>query len=163
MTKRTIRHGLSVFMVGMTCACPMYVPRLRLCVRSFTIFCALPKNRPPDGFCPPCGGHGRCHTPLSPFGLQNEIRTIQKGLSVFHGGDNGARTRDLLTASQALSQLSYTPMRFCLLKYNTAKPRRCQALTESFFKYCARRPSFRAYARRERAIIMPCGLRQTGR
>ena len=24
-------------------------------------------------------------------------------------GDNGARTRDLLTASQALSQLSYTP------------------------------------------------------
>ena len=26
------------------------------------------------------------------------------------GGDNGARTRDLLTASQALSQLSYTPM-----------------------------------------------------
>ena len=25
------------------------------------------------------------------------------------GGDNGARTRDLLTASQALSQLSYTP------------------------------------------------------
>ena len=27
----------------------------------------------------------------------------------FFGGDNGARTRDLLTASQALSQLSYTP------------------------------------------------------
>ena len=27
----------------------------------------------------------------------------------FIGGDNGARTRDLLTASQALSQLSYTP------------------------------------------------------
>ena len=27
----------------------------------------------------------------------------------FYGGDNGARTRDLLTASQALSQLSYTP------------------------------------------------------
>ena len=25
-------------------------------------------------------------------------------------GDNGARTRDLLTASQALSQLSYTPI-----------------------------------------------------
>lgn len=28
---------------------------------------------------------------------------------LFFGGDNGARTRDLLTASQALSQLSYTP------------------------------------------------------
>ena len=26
------------------------------------------------------------------------------------GGDNGARTRDLLTASQTLSQLSYTPI-----------------------------------------------------
>lgn len=33
---------------------------------------------------------------------------------LFFGGDNGARTRDLLTASQALSQLSYTPMRFIL-------------------------------------------------
>ena len=30
-------------------------------------------------------------------------------IPVFIGGDNGARTRDLLTASQALSQLSYTP------------------------------------------------------
>ena len=28
----------------------------------------------------------------------------------YFGGDNGARTRDLLTASQALSQLSYTPI-----------------------------------------------------
>ena len=47
---------------------------------------------------PPDGRHARRHTPLSPFGLQNEKRTIQKGLSVFRGGDNGARTRDLLTA-----------------------------------------------------------------
>ena len=30
--------------------------------------------------------------------------------SGFVNGDNGDRTRDLLTASQALSQLSYTPM-----------------------------------------------------
>ena len=29
------------------------------------------------------------------------------------GGDKRDRTADLLTASQALSQLSYTPMLFC--------------------------------------------------
>ena len=38
---------------------------------------------------------------------------MTKSLSFLFGGDNGARTRDLLTASQALSQLSYTPK--CLL------------------------------------------------
>jgi hypothetical protein len=31
----------------------------------------------------------------------------------FLGGDKRDRTADLLTASQALSQLSYTPMPFC--------------------------------------------------
>ena len=45
----------------------------------------------------------------------------KKELSVFLGGDNGARTRDLLTASQALSQLSYTPMRIYSVLF---KPRR---------------------------------------
>ncbi len=39
------------------------------------------------------------------------------------GGDNGARTRDLLTASQALSQLSYTP-KHCY--YSNALFAKCQ-------------------------------------
>ena len=38
----------------------------------------------------------------------------------FSGGDNGARTRDLLTASQALSQLSYTPMENMKLSHAAA-------------------------------------------
>ena len=39
----------------------------------------------------------------------------------YSGGAYGARTRDLLTASQALSQLSYTPMRIYSVLF---KPRR---------------------------------------
>ena len=39
-------------------------------------------------------------------GLRNS-----EGLSIHDGGDEGDRTPDLLTASQALSQLSYAPVR----------------------------------------------------
>ena len=35
---------------------------------------------------------------------------LKRASEAVFGGDNGARTRDLLTASQALSQLSYTPI-----------------------------------------------------
>ena len=38
-------------------------------------------------------------------GLQNS-----EGLCIHDGGDEGDRTPDLLTASQALSQLSYAPV-----------------------------------------------------
>ena len=38
-------------------------------------------------------------------GLRNS-----EGLNIHHGGDEGDRTPDLLTASQALSQLSYAPV-----------------------------------------------------
>ncbi len=38
-------------------------------------------------------------------GLRNS-----EGLYIHDGGDEGNRTPDLLTASQALSQLSYAPM-----------------------------------------------------
>ena len=38
-------------------------------------------------------------------GLRNS-----KGLYIHDGGDEGDRTPDLLTASQALSQLSYAPV-----------------------------------------------------
>ena len=39
------------------------------------------------------------------------------------GGDEGDRTPDLLTASQALSQLSYAPVRKCTIR---ELPRRCK-------------------------------------
>ena len=35
---------------------------------------------------------------------------FSEGLSIHDGGDEGDRTPDLLTASQALSQLSYAPV-----------------------------------------------------
>ena len=37
------------------------------------------------------------------------------------GGDKRDRTADLLTASQALSQLSYTPMPFCFSSFRSAR------------------------------------------
>jgi hypothetical protein len=37
-------------------------------------------------------------------------------MSCRFGGDKRDRTADLLTASQALSQLSYTPMPFCFYR-----------------------------------------------
>ena len=36
----------------------------------------------------------------------------------FFHGDSGIRTHDLLNAIQALSQLSYTPMRITLILYH---------------------------------------------
>ena len=48
---------------------------------------------------------------------------IPEGLCIHDGGDEGDRTPDLLTASQALSQLSYAPVTsryykgmFCLMQ-----------------------------------------------
>ena len=46
-----------------------------------------------------------------------------EGLCIHDGGDEGDRTPDLLTASQALSQLSYAPVR----RYTIRElPRRCK-------------------------------------
>ena len=61
---------------------------------------SLAKNSAPHCFCLPMVGT-----------LAFEPRYLLLDCPFFIGGDNGARTRDLLTASQALSQLSYTPMR----------------------------------------------------
>ena len=47
------------------------------------------------------------------------------------GGDEGDRTPDLLTASQALSQLSYAPVRRSTIR---ELPRRCK---DNFGKYFA--------------------------
>lgn len=49
-------------------------------------------------------------------------------MRIFFGGDKRVRTADLLTASQALSQLSYTPMR---LKYCITQ----NAFCKYFFKF----------------------------
>ena len=42
--------------------------------------------------------------------MQIKKPTQLSGLSIHDGGDEGDRTPDLLTASQALSQLSYAPV-----------------------------------------------------
>ena len=42
------------------------------------------------------------------FGMKKGLRNTE-GLCIHDGGDEGDRTPDLLTASQALSQLSYAP------------------------------------------------------
>ena len=44
------------------------------------------------------------------FGMKKGLRDSE-GLYIHDGGDEGDRTPDLLTASQALSQLSYAPVR----------------------------------------------------
>ena len=46
-----------------------------------------------------------------------------EGLCIHDGGDEGDRTPDLLTASQALSQLSYAPVRRSTIR---ELPRRCK-------------------------------------
>ena len=46
-----------------------------------------------------------------------------EGLCIHDGGDEGDRTPDLLTASQALSQLSYAPVRKSTIR---ELPRRCK-------------------------------------
>ena len=43
------------------------------------------------------------------FGMKKGLRNFE-GLCIHDGGDEGDRTPDLLTASQALSQLSYAPV-----------------------------------------------------
>ena len=56
------------------------------------------------------------------FGMKKGLRNPE-GLCIHDGGDEGNRTPDLLTASQALSQLSYAPVTggyyrglFCLMQ-----------------------------------------------
>ena len=43
------------------------------------------------------------------IGMKKGLRNSE-GLCIHDGGDEGDRTPDLLTASQALSQLSYAPV-----------------------------------------------------
>ena len=56
------------------------------------------------------------------FGMKKGLRNSE-GLCTHDGGDEGDRTPDLLTASQALSQLSYAPVRKSTIR---EPPRRCK-------------------------------------
>ena len=56
------------------------------------------------------------------FGMKKGLRNSE-GLCIHDGGDEGNRTPDLLTASQALSQLSYAPVRRSTIR---ELPRRCK-------------------------------------
>ena len=55
-----------------------------------------------------------------------------EGLCIHDGGDEGNRTPDLLTASQALSQLSYAPVQRSTIR---ELPRRCK---DNFGKFRSR-------------------------
>ena len=56
------------------------------------------------------------------FGMKKSLRNTED-LYIHDGGDEGDRTPDLLTASQALSQLSYAPVRKSTIR---ELPRRCK-------------------------------------
>ena len=77
----------------------------------------------------------RCH----PTNTWRQSLDMKKGpnlrwsLIQCSGGDEGDRTPDLLTASQALSQLSYAPVRRSTIR---ELPRRCK---DNFGKYSAAR------------------------
>ena len=105
----------------------------------------------------PCEG---CALPLSQSPIGNatpvtEIRTKRAGnLSPrpdgISGGDKGIRTPDLLTASQALSQLSYTPVTRCV-EYITHRPSHRQAPSE--LKQRKARPSTTHTYPEDKALI----------
>ena len=81
------------------------------------------------------------------------------------GGDEGDRTPDLLTASQALSQLSYAPVRRSTIR---ELPRRCKDNFGKYFKGRRRgnaaRPRTQARERAARPRDAPrCPFRPRGR
>ena len=56
-----------------------------------------------------------CHQTLPPSGFLGRGNSGE--FYRINGGADGDRTRDLLTASQALSQLSYSPTEVWLIRY----------------------------------------------
>ena len=65
------------------------------------------------------------------FSMKKGLRNTES-LYIHDGGDEGDRTPDLLTASQALSQLSYAPVRRSTIR---ELPRRCK---DNFGKFRSR-------------------------
>ena len=75
------------------------------------------------------------------------------------GGDEGDRTPDLLTASQALSQLSYAPVRRSTIR---ELPRRCKDNLGKNFRRRGRGCGTGSGARGPRRPIRPAGARPAG-
>ena len=75
------------------------------------------------------------------------------------GGDEGDRTPDLLTASQALSQLSYAPVRRSTIR---ELPRRCKDNFGKIFRRRGRGCGTGSRARGPRRPIRPAGARPAG-
>ena len=75
------------------------------------------------------------------------------------GGDEGDRTPDLLTASQALSQLSYAPVRRSTIR---ELPRRCKDNLGKIFRRRGRGCGTGSGARGPRCPIRPAGARPAG-
>ena len=75
------------------------------------------------------------------------------------GGDEGDRTPDLLTASQALSQLSYAPVRRSTIR---ELPRRCKDNFGKIFQRRGRGCGTDSRSRGPRRPIRPAGTRPEG-
>ena len=75
------------------------------------------------------------------------------------GGDEGDRTPDLLTASQALSQLSYAPVRRSTIR---ELPRRCKDNLGKIFRLRGRGCGTGSGASGPRCPIRPAGARPAG-
>ena len=69
--------------------------------------------------------------PLTLCAYMKKGPNLRWGLIQCSGGDEGDRTPDLLTASQALSQLSYAPVRRSTIR---ELPRRCKDNFGKYFK-----------------------------
>ena len=54
-------------------------------------------------------------------GSRAQKKTAWGAVRGVHGGDKGVRTPDLVTASHALSQLSYAPVRWCARDYSRTR------------------------------------------
>ena len=79
---------------------------------------------------------------------------FSEGLCIHDGGDEGDRTPDLLTASQALSQLSYAPVRRSTIR---ELPRRCKDNLGKIFRRRGRGCGTGSGARGPRRPIRPAG------
>ena len=84
---------------------------------------------------------------------------FSEGLCIYDGGDEGDRTPDLLTASQALSQLSYAPVRRSTIR---ELPRRCKDNFGKNSRLRGRGCGTGSRARGPRCPIRPAGARPAG-
>ena len=98
--------------------------------------------------------------PLTLWSYMKKGPNLRWSLIQCSGGDEGDRTPDLLTASQALSQLSYAPVRTCTIR---ELPRRCKDNFGKTFRGRRRGCWTGSRARGPRCQICPAGRRQRRR